>query len=500
MTESSITSEEGTQRIKEIVAIIESLHTKARRANVTELYLDVLKQSGLLGWIQTLPEPQQIENYDLLQQFLTRLKSFEEQSPDKTLPHFLEELEHERQAGETGSINEKPEEGPDVVNIMTCHGAKGLEFPYVFIINLVEQRFPSRARREAIPLPDGLAQSTIDHDHIQEERRLFYVALTRAKEGLYLLASKDYGGKRARKVSRFVTELNIAADKGESANQIDETVSIETELPTAIKGHELKRVSFTQLAAFSKCPLQYKYAHILRIPIFGKHQMSFGKSMHNTLQHFLEQHLNQTNNAQTSLFDTNPEPEAQNIPTLKDLLKLYEQNWINEWYPTQEIKEEYQKKGKDSLTEYHKILTETKPEIAFIEKGFTIKIGDITIKGRIDRIDKTENAYEIVDYKTGSPKKDGKLSWDDKKQLILYAIAGERCFDPPLNITKLTYHYLENNTSVSFEPKDELKEKLIEEVKSSVNAIRTSDFAPSPGFHCNFCDFKDICEFAQTSA
>jgi len=210
------------------------------------------------------------------------------------------------------------------------------------------------------------------------------------------------------------------------------------------------------------------------------------------LQHFFESGAGDT---QTSLFESAPQSD---IPSLKNLLALYDQNWINEWYPSDAIRDEYRKKGRESLIEYHTQITATPPTVAFIEKPFTIKIGDITIKGRIDRIDKINNAYKIVDYKTGNPKKDGKLNWDDKKQLILYAIAAEKCFDPPLHVTELEYHYLENNSTVSFEPKDKLKERLIEEIKSSVEAIKSSDFKPTPGFGCNYCDFKDICEFAQT--
>ena len=126
------------------------------------------------------------------------------------------------------------------------------------------------------------------------------------------------------------------------------------------------------------------------------------------------------------------------------------------------------------------------------EKDFTLKIGDISTKGRIDRIDKLDDGYEIVDYKTGKPK--DKLSWPERKQLVLYALACERCFDPPLKITKATYHYLEDNSSVSFEPTDKEKQKLIDEVIKAVEKMQASDFSPTPGFHCQYCDFKDICE------
>jgi len=92
--------------------------------------------------------------------------------------------------------------------VMTIHKAKGLEFPVVFIVSLVEDRFPSRNRPDKIDLPDALIKDVLPSGdfHLQEERRLFYVAMTRAKDELYLTSALDYGGKRVKKPSRFVIE------------------------------------------------------------------------------------------------------------------------------------------------------------------------------------------------------------------------------------------------------------------------------------------------------
>ena len=97
----------------------------------------------------------------------------------------------------------------NAVNILTVHSAKGLEFPIVFLVNLVAQRFPSMERREQIPIPDALIKEVlpVGDFHQQEERRLFYVGMTRAKEKLFLTAADYYGeGKREKKLSPFVYE------------------------------------------------------------------------------------------------------------------------------------------------------------------------------------------------------------------------------------------------------------------------------------------------------
>src|SRR5262249_62260677 len=96
----------------------------------------------------------------------------------------------------------------DAVHALTAHNAKGLEFPVVFMVQLVEDRFPGRPRTDGLPLPDELAREAPVHGDAleQEERRLFYVGMTRAREELVLTHAFDYGGKMKRKMSRFVAE------------------------------------------------------------------------------------------------------------------------------------------------------------------------------------------------------------------------------------------------------------------------------------------------------
>src|SRR5581483_8661643 len=98
----------------------------------------------------------------------------------------------------------------NAVNILTIHSSKGLEFPVVFLVNLVAQRFPTRERQEQIPIPDGLIKEELSEGdfHLSEERRLFYVGMTRARDMLFLTAANYYGeGKREKKISPFVVEV-----------------------------------------------------------------------------------------------------------------------------------------------------------------------------------------------------------------------------------------------------------------------------------------------------
>lgn len=490
-------SMEGKTRAHEIVQLLEELRRVAKRMPAQELFVEVVKRTGLLADITRAPERAQQEQFQLLQSFLERMRKFAQKSPDKSLHAFLEEFEHERAAGEAGSLPQDIDEGPDAVTIMTVHGAKGLEYRYVFVVNLVEQRFPSQARGGGLAFPPGLVKddSWTSEDHHREERRLFYVAITRAKEGLFLLSADDYGGARRKKPSRFLGELGFNPQQYELRDRHERTL----EAPSA-KTKDGKaiwtlpeRLSFTQITAFAKCPQQYKYAHVLHVPVFGRHSMSFGKSMHNTLQRFME-HLLPKAVQQGTLFEV--PPAEPTVPTLVDLYKMFDECWIDEWYPDETIRQQYREQGREALRTFHKKVTDERPKPAYIEKGFTLKVGGVCVKGRIDRMDSVDGGVEIIDYKTGEPK-DEDLSWDDRRQLVLYAMAVEQCFDPPVKVKKLTYYYLENGSQVSFEPTEKDKDRLTGDILDFMEKIQGSDFTATPGFHCRWCDFKDICEDAQ---
>ncbi|MBU0613915.1 ATP-dependent helicase, partial [Patescibacteria group bacterium] len=337
---------EAGDRLREILKILSELETLAKRLPIGEFFVSVAKTTGLLGCVAHVNEAQQQELYDLMQQFYKRCKRFESSNDDKTLHHFLAEFDHERDAGEVGGLSTDTQAGPDVVSIMTVHASKGLEFPYVFMVGMVEQRFPSQQRGEAISVPEDLAPAMDSgkEAHLAEERRLCYVAMTRAKKGLYLYYALDYGGARKRKPSRFLQEVgidNLSKWAGQQAD-VQENVKKDTKAKYKIPN----ALSFTQIAAFSNCPMQYKFAHILKVPVFGRHSLSFGKTMHNSLQKFMEAILAMQTKPQASLFEEGKKDDLV-VPSKKELLQIFENAWIDEWYPDEKIKKEYFEKGKE---------------------------------------------------------------------------------------------------------------------------------------------------------
>ncbi len=485
-------------------------HTgQSRDAKVSQLFLTILQDTGYLKYLSSLPAADQNLQFNYLHQFFKHIKHLEELGPDTFgLADFINIMNLELESGDEGSLDFDIESGPDMVNIMTIHAAKGLEFKHVFIVNMVERRFPSMERENPIPILDIFIREKILENanwHLEEERRLLYVAVTRAKESVFFLMAKNYGGSRVKKPSIFLYELGLEG-KQEMLNLPDifSTPKIkfkisETDLKTsAILPNYF---SYTQLKSFETCPYQYRYAHILRIPVFGKATFSFGKTMHLTLQLFFQflQDRSKAQNQQSSLFENNTETlnssqNTSNENLLNKLLKIYSESWIDDWYSSKEQQEEYKKKGERILKEFYELHKNKFPKTKYLEIGFKLKLDDYTIKGQIDRIDEVEGGVEIVDYKTGNVPKD--IGDIDKDQLLIYQMASESVLkEKTLN---LTFYYLDQNKPVSFLGTEDDLVKLQSKIVKTINDIKTSDFKATPSvIKCKSCDYKDICEFRQ---
>ncbi|MCX6741174.1 MAG: UvrD-helicase domain-containing protein, partial [Candidatus Parcubacteria bacterium] len=213
----------------QLLGWIEKHSQMARQESASRIIFAFLEDSGYLKIISQLAEKGGVDNIETVawvSQFFKKVEEFENTYADKSLKNFLDTMQIIIDSGDEGSLaTDIVDLGPETVKIMTVHGAKGLEFKQVFVVNLVDRRFPTNERHEGIALPDALVKEIIPGGdvHLQEERRLFYVALTRAKDGLYLTLANDYGGARAKKPSRFLSELGLLKE--------DEAVAIKNCLP-----------------------------------------------------------------------------------------------------------------------------------------------------------------------------------------------------------------------------------------------------------------------------
>jgi DNA helicase-2/ATP-dependent DNA helicase PcrA len=500
-------SEASIARLEQIRGQLEKLTETARRERPLMVFQAAVEQTGYLQEILRRPEADKLEAVRLLNAFASRVKRYESGASAPTAKEFLDDLRLEIDSGEEGSLPADAEEGPDTVKVMTVHASKGLEFKYVFIASMVDQRFPTRARGEAIPLPDGLVNERLpDGDaHVEEERRLFYVALTRAKLGVVLTGAEDYGGARKKKPSVFLGEADLdipAIVKGEgpiaSLRQPTKR-EIEEKAVFALK----RRFSFTQLAAFEKCPMQYKFAHVYKLPVLGKFQKSFGQAIHQTFQSILQKHEERGAARQSDLFTA---PVAPPVPangfrvTLDEALEIYDERWAlnDDWYPDRRTYDEYKSKGRDAVKSLMEDWAEAPPEVGFLEAPFEWRLGEErSIRGSVDRIDRLPNGhYRIYDYKTGSAKTDETIDATAKQQLWIYQLAME---EKGLPIDQLTYLYVLDGSCLDVpilqgEEREAFRAKLMERMEG----ILTSHFPPMPSvFNCRSCDFRAVCEYRK---
>lgn len=490
--------------LNKILVQIEKDSSIAKSKKPLEILLNFMYNSGYLAHLQKLPESLMRENIDYLNQFLKKIQQFETNANDPRLKELMELFKLEQEAGESGRLVFDLENGPETVKIMTIHSAKGLEFKYVFIPNLVDRKFPTDERTETISIPDALIKENIPEGdfHLEEERRLFYVAMTRTKRGLFFSSADNYGGARDKKLSRFLTELGYKKEEFEICVKKDQTAfkgvqSAEKKIGGKETCYDLpKSFSFSQMRTYEDCPLQYKFANILKIQTFGGPQLTFGSVIHATLQKFLEQCTLAQNIAQPDLFAKEQKPNSE-ILSLGNLYKIYDECWSDDWYENKAQKEDYYKKGKEHLKNFHQTFSETRPAVKFLEQTFHLKIGDYNFSGRIDRIDGVENGkFEIIDYKTGKAPDSDKLSTDDRRQLVFYQIAAEDVLKLP--VAGLKYYYLGENKFVPFIAKENDKIKLKERFLENIEQIKKQNFEPRPSqFACQYCGYKDICEYKK---
>jgi DNA helicase-2/ATP-dependent DNA helicase PcrA len=493
-------SPESLPKINQLLLLLEKHAEYARREKASYAMVKIILESGIIGHLD-LDRDQEI--FDYLNQLYNHIKNYENSEPDFRLKDLLAAIEMEKEAGESGNLKLAYDD-EDKLKIMTIHAAKGLEFKYVFVVGMVDKRFPTIAKKDKIPVPLAIVKEKLPagDTHIEEERRLFYVAMTRAKDRLFLTYAGDYGGAAAKKPSKFLLEAGFEVQATAKAD-VGVGKSLKYNLwEDMLKQDKLAfkqdskiylpaKFSFSQIEAYSKCPLQYKYAFILKIPSLDKPSLNFGRVMHNTLKQFFTPLVNPAI-FQQDLFGKQSEVK---FPSREDLLDIYESAWNPEGFRSKQEREEYYKKGKAIFRGfYDKLETDGWPNVAFLEKNFTIKMGSYAFKGAIDRVDSLpDGTWEIVDYKTGSPKE--KIDFNQKRQLILYKLAVEEIFQKP--VSKLTFYYLENNSTVSFSATDKQMEKLREQILEIIDKIKQCRFIPTPGIICSWCDFNGICEFRQ---
>jgi DNA helicase-2/ATP-dependent DNA helicase PcrA len=469
-------SKVGQEGVRKLLSAIEKHTATARQRPVSELFVEVVTELGLgLGE----DEAQQIADLNYLDQFNRKLKDFAVAVDRKLLADFMAEFAVEQEAGEQGALDFDPDAGPEAVKIITVHSAKGLEFRHVFLAGLVMQKFPAVGRSDPIELPEKLIKDLLPSGdfHIQEERRLFYVAMTRARDSLYFSYAADYGGTSVRRPSVFIKELGLAP--AEEHRPTGEVIFTPTKKAAGqVKLKLPKSFSFTSISDFVHCSIGFKYKHILNVPEPGKPVFSFGRTIHVTMENYLKQYLQQNQVVQGDLFAPVSTKKEFKLPPLEKLMEFYEKAWVDEWYVDKTQKEGYRKEGKEILKRLYEYFQSHPPRPKYLEKKFNLNLNGYLFTGKLDRLDESENGAVIVDYKTGSGKKRD-IVGVDAEQLIIYQWAAQDFLRE--KVVGLQYWYLKDRLDIKnfiAEPKQikDTKIKLFETIEKIVYAVTHDDF------------------------
>jgi len=385
-----------------------------------------------------------------------------------------------------GAIEPEPEEG--LVKILTLHKAKGLEFKYVFIPGLVQRHFPSDNRPDLLEIPECLIKDILPSGnfHLQEERRLFYVGMTRAKDELYLSSARDYGTKRPWKVSQFVYEaLDIPKEAPKSMAIIDKIKSIGgVSLDVEEKGEEkgVITLSHYQIDDYITCPLKYRYVHILKGFIQKHPAVIYGSALHSAVSFY------------------NKRKKEGKPTTISDLINVFETCWITEGFISIEHEERMKEEGKKTLLRFFEEEEKRNLPPTYVEWDFKVMMeGDIRLIGRFDRVDVFDDKVIISDFKSSdiSDKKRADKRASESLQLAIYGFAWYKLYK---EIPKVCLVFLESGVIGEYELSEKDLEKTEEKIRLAGDGIRRKLFNPTPGYNnCAYCAYQRICSASYLS-
>ncbi|MBN1916247.1 ATP-dependent helicase [Candidatus Dojkabacteria bacterium] len=519
--------EESKEKIKSLVGNIEKTWEKVKDGKTPgEVLLDFIKESGYLEFLtengkgkqskklkekKVVAKSLEAENEVKVQniaKFFDFIKGFENTNKEEgmaALNKFVQYLDLVTDLGDSPySDIDLPD--MDAVHIITVHSAKGLEFPVVFLPNVAQGRFPSTNRSDQIPIPEELIKEILPEgdEHLQEERRLFYVGMTRAQDKLYITAAQHYGaGKRKQKISPFAVEAfgekevleKLASPKSYESSIFSEKEKAEHEAEKYEGGLSKNRpanLSYSQIESYEKCPKQYKYKFILKVPVSPAPALVYGSVIHNTLKAFYE--ILKKNQGGFDGFEEKP---AQG-----KLKEIFEEKWeamtakAGGAFRSKTYREKMHVRGQTSLEEFYKKLYSEDQRPFLLEQPFRLKIGDYTVSGVIDRVDlmgakEGKQVVEIIDYKTGKVREQKEV--DKDLQLAIYALAAREVFKLEPEILSLMFVDEGLKVETEGERMKKLEEKIKEKVAGVGDGVSKGNFGAKPGFVCKYCDFRDIC-------
>lgn len=418
-----------------------------------------------VGYTRRLKSPEEEVAARNLVRLFERLKQFVRVAADATPAGWATHYE-DIIALEDESVATETDDHYDAVRILTIHAAKGLEFEIVRVVGLAARKFPGDFRRDGISADLLMTYPPTKQRYREEERRLFYVAMTRAKRELVLSAASDYRTKRAWKLSEFVTDVigpkAVAAMEAAPADPAAQLAQ-SAPLPVLASGWEPPErieLSYTALESFRTCPLKYYWEHVIKLREEPNHNLQYGKALHEVIQ-------------QINLAKAHGQ-----VPTPQQVREWLEANWNSEHWLSAAHEQEGKERARKTVARFLKEEAEREAPTA-VEENFSFALPDCVVNGKYDRIDRQSGQVTIVDYKTGQmdsqEKADKRVKTD--RQLTIYALAhAEQTGKLP---DRVVFNFVDSGISAVGTRTEKQVEKMREEITEIAARIKAKDFVPT---------------------
>jgi DNA helicase-2/ATP-dependent DNA helicase PcrA len=485
-----------------------------------EVLYQFLRDSGLLARLASTDSVAAEEALQNIARFFEIIRAQSDLLPDDRVVFVARHLQTLIDAGDDPATAEVDPDA-EAVAVLTVHKAKGLEFPVVFMTGLIDGRFPARSRRDPLALPAELVHETLPEGdaHVQEERRLFYVGMTRARDELVLSHASDYGGRRARRVSQFVLEaLDLPASAATGAvadaaahSPLERLAAFESKAEPVEPGREAMEgplsLSFYQVDDYLTCPLKYKYVHVLRVPIAPHHSIIYGSALHKAVQEFHR-------------FGARGYVMSED-----EILAAFDRAWSNEGFLTREHEEARLAAGRAALRRFREEQMQPGTVVpAYVEREFSFVLDGDRIRGRMDRVDIERlpadaaiaqdvageeqiadsiapalpgfypERVTITDYKSSDVRDPARARERAREslQLQIYAMAYQA--ETGRLPDALQLWFLESGLVGRVEVDQKRLDKARESIRKAAGGIRARRFGATPDYMaCGYCAFRDIC-------
>jgi len=480
-------SRQSKQKISQFVANLAMSSQQMAIDTPDTLFNDIIRRFSYLDWLLSL------SNIDLLKQ-LNGLYSHLKHSLSNQKITFNQWVDGLNLLIDNNlSINSLPPliTAKNSIRAMTVHKSKGLEFEHVFLYKVQSGKWDSAPSRNLLQLPLGvlktdISQILVDAD-TEEDRRLFYVALTRAKQQIYISYSKRNQNDKEQLVSLFVNDIDprlVEQIESSPNSESDSLLQFFSPQISSLKSPPLAnylqdylsnkyRFNITHLNSYHRCPLCFFFKTILRLPYPKTSSLSFGTAIHGALAYLF-----------ATLHSTNQ------LISLDKLTQIFIQNLKHENLNQTDFKL-LSDRGQKLLSDYYSHYQDQFSPNCLVEhdfKSYNIRLNDIPITGKIDKIEiNSDKTATVIDYKTGKPdSKYQQLSPDGDyfKQLVFYKLLCDHTPNFPYQINSGAIDFVQPNSKQQFVKKQfnltpQHVEILSQDISQVWQQIQQLNFPPS---------------------